>query len=115
MTSQTKQFIEISDIVGVEFRCKHCDVSVVVGQKALPTAVDTYSEMLHECPTCKRGWTVTKQNYPLQTGFDTQVKKFLRMLAEIAQLQEHLGCELRLEISAEDPKPSTAQTSKQGQ
>jgi hypothetical protein len=108
MTSQTKRFIEISDIVGVQFECKKCGVSVLIGGSAIPTAVDTYSEMLFECPTCKHPWTVTP-GYPRHTGFDTEIKQFIRMLAEMNKLQERIGCYFRFEIKEEPVKQLASQ------
>jgi transcription elongation factor Elf1 len=100
MTSQTKHFIELSDIVGIEFSCKRCGISLLVKGDAIATAVGTYSEMLHQCPTCKHAWTVP-ESYPASLSADTHLKKFVRMLEEINNLQASLGCGLRFEISNE--------------
>jgi transcription elongation factor Elf1 len=99
VTSQTKHFIEISDIIGIEFKCKTCGVSLLVEGDAIATAVDTYSEMLHECPTCKHAWTVSETN-PRNLGTDTYLKKFVRTLDEINKLQANLGCGVRFEIAS---------------
>ena len=37
MTNQTRHFIEISDIIGVEFKCRKCGVSLLIeGAPLLP-------------------------------------------------------------------------------
>ena len=50
MTSQTKHYIEASDILSVRCDCKECGASL-----SLPLTVNL-AESLFKCPNCKKPW-----------------------------------------------------------
>jgi len=42
MTTQTKKFIEIEDIVGIQIECKRCGVSLLVGGETMRSLSDAH-------------------------------------------------------------------------
>jgi hypothetical protein len=98
MTTQTKRFIELSDIIGLQLECKKCGISLLVGGETLTASlVDPHNMTLSKCPTCDTPWTVP-DSYPTVMGYDTEVKKFLRMIELIRSIEEKLGCRIRFEL-----------------
>ncbi len=106
MTSQTKKFIEFADIVGIQLQCKipTCGISLLVSGDALVTLSDPNNTTLAKCPTCGTPWTVPG-TYPAHKIYDTKVKEFVRMLAEMCNVNGVVGCGIRLEIKDETIKP----------
>ena len=106
MTSQTKKFIEFSDIVGIQLECKYetFGVSLLVSVDALVTLSDPNNTTLVKCPTCGGTWTVPGA-HPVQMGYDTKVKEFVRMLAQMRNIEGNLGCSIRFELKDETAKP----------
>jgi hypothetical protein len=51
MTKQVKQYIEISDIIGVRFECKQCHTSV-----SYPLSERFNLGKLTDCPSCGATW-----------------------------------------------------------
>ena len=55
MTSQMKQFIELSDMLSLRFECKHCKSELL-----LPSARDLSEKeecgRLNKCPACDKPW-----------------------------------------------------------
>lgn len=100
MTSQTKHFIELSDIVGIQLECKNpnCGVSLLVSGESVTSLSDRHNMTLAKCPSCGGNWTVDSGKNPVQMGFDTEIKDFLRMLERVRGFGEKLGCQLRFEI-----------------
>jgi hypothetical protein len=108
MTSQTKKFIELSDIVGLRVKCRNpkCDTSLIVGDTNILSIADPNKDVLFQCPSCGTGWTVPSvaggAAYPgSDMGFDKEVKSFLRMLINMREYQKKLGCDLTFEIRNE--------------
>jgi hypothetical protein len=104
MTSQTKRFIELSDLVGLQLECKNpkCGVSLLAGGETLLSLADQQNMTLSKCPTCETPWTVPT-TYPIQMGYDTEVKKFLRMIETMRRIEDNLGCRIRFEIKEDVP------------
>jgi hypothetical protein len=108
MTSQTKRFIEMSDIIGLQLECKKCGISLLAsGQTLTTTLVDPHNMTLSQCPTCGTPWTVPA-SYPTQMGYDTEVKKFLRMIEAMRNIEEQIGCRIRFEIKDDAPSSSAS-------
>ena len=103
MTSQTKKFIDLWDIVGVQLQCRKCNASLLVGGDTLRSIADAHNDALWKCPTCGNSWTIP-QAYPGQMSLDTEVKKFLRMVESMQKIDEQLGFHLRFEIKDEGEK-----------
>ncbi len=111
MTSHTKQFIELSDIVGLQLECKKCGISLLAGGETLTaTLVESHNTTLSQCPTCNSPWTVPA-TIPTQMGYDTEVKKFLRLIEEIRRIEKHIGCRIRFEIKEDVSVTQTSHAS----
>jgi hypothetical protein len=99
MTHQTKHFIELSDIIGIQIECKSptCGISLLAGGETLTSLADAHNTTFTQCPTCNHPWTVPS-TYPTQMGFDTEIKKLLRLLNQVRGFEDKLGCRLRFEV-----------------
>src|SRR5437660_1696632 len=74
MTSQTRTFIEMSDILSLRLECKSCHCSLLIGVNqedgTLSTLVDKHNKVLANCPTCDATWT----QFNAATGaFDSEI------------------------------------------
>jgi len=104
MTSQSKTFIELSDIIGMRLECKTCGVSILINQPNLSSTTDKHNTALRSCPTCTSSWTHSEGHSVsggMRPGFDTEIKEMIRAIATVRDLQEKLGCNLTLEITAQ--------------
>lgn len=91
MTKQTKQYIEVSDIVAFRCECRVCGTSLTV-----PVEKDVGRSIL-KCPRCGNGWT------RLQNGTnEIAVDQFAEKANTLAILLPHMGFKLILEIKTED-------------
>lgn len=99
VTTQTKRFIELSDIIGLQLECKNpkCGISLLAGGDTLTSLAGQHNETLSKCPTCDTPWTVPA-SYPIVMGYDTEVKKFLRMIEMMRTIEHNLGCRIRFEL-----------------
>jgi hypothetical protein len=104
MTTQTKTFIELADIIGLQLTCKQCGCSL-----AMETAKDNgtvnnlladNNTVLTKCPTCGHAWT---ENVNLRT-FDSDIKELFRKLRDLKKAEPKFGCAITLEI-AESAEP----------
>lgn len=102
MTSQTKKFIEISDMVGLRFECKNpqCGVSLSLPMQQGVSRTDT----LQRCPHCGKAWTMFEDS-----DYAVQFKRLLDLLRAISEAP--LGCRFSFEIKPElrelPPLPKT--------
>jgi hypothetical protein len=98
MTSQTRTFIEMSDIVALRLECKQCHCSLLITadteDKTFSALVDKYNAVLSKCPTCGTAWT--QFNAPLG-AFDHEIKEFFRAMAYLRKIEGNLGCKLPFE------------------
>ena len=53
MTSQTKRFIELSDVLALHFECKRCKATLTV-----PILREELRTALKSCPNCREDWAV---------------------------------------------------------
>jgi hypothetical protein len=67
MTSQTKYFIDVSDIIALRFECKHCHATT-----SLPISSDIRIESLRACPNCNEPWA--RMN---ESSIEIAIKKFV--------------------------------------
>jgi hypothetical protein len=90
MTTQTKQYIELSDIVALRFECKTkgCEASLV-----LPINANT-ANSLKKCPKCRQGWT-TFENTSHDEDIDTFVNAALRLKGILPALGFNLSIEIK--------------------
>jgi hypothetical protein len=88
MTTQTQQFIELSDLIALRCECKNCRTVVLV-----PIPTGTLDGALSKCPKCKQAWA------KLDTGesHEPDIDRFLGSLRHVSQIK--MGCSLRLEVT----------------
>lgn len=99
MTTQTKQYIDLSDIVAFRFDCKQCDAAL-----SLPLSDNRTKLALAVCPNCKTVWAQRQG-----IAYDEIINEFkahLKRAAEIMgqQYSDPLGFSMVLEIKM----PSTS-------
>jgi hypothetical protein len=110
MTSQTKHFIELGDIVGLRLECrnKKCDASLLVRMDSetgnLPSLLAIDNGVMATCPACGHAW----MGQGVLT-FESEIKKFLRLMHDVKKLDPKFGCSMTFEISPEtfETKPET--------
>jgi hypothetical protein len=105
MTTQTKTFIELSDIIGLRLECKSCGCALSIGEeKEGKTIVDGLflmnNKTLMTCPTCGDVWMQTLDPNRLA---DTALKELIRKLCDFKKIEKGYGCAIALEIKQEDP------------
>ncbi len=107
MTSQTKRFIELSDIIGLRVQCRNpkCEASLLIGDAQIMALAQDNDSTLYKCPACRSGWTIPATEnlgYPgSERGYDKEIKTFLRMLINMRAFESKVGCHLMLEIKEE--------------
>jgi hypothetical protein len=103
MTTQTKVFIELSDIIGLRLQCKACGCALSLGEAG--STVDSLLAMnnvvLLKCPACPQTWMEAPDRQKLA---DTELKELARKFRDFLKLEGRYGCTLSLEIKQEDPE-----------
>jgi len=99
MSTQTKQFIQPSDILAVVFECNNCHAKVT-----LPVAKSTQFGALGTCPNCQTPWLHAGQNTcePVLTKCTESIAETVDRLErweEILKASNSKGFSLTLEIS----------------
>jgi Zn finger protein HypA/HybF involved in hydrogenase expression len=90
MTSQTKHYIEVSDILGIRCECKNCHAVLT-----LPLAKDVGNTLL-KCPRCGKPWTRLENS-----THEIQVSEFAAKVETLAAQLPNFGFLLSLEIKPE--------------
>ncbi len=108
MTSQTKYYVELSDILAVRCECKHCHATV-----SLPFGRDVRTEGLYSCPGCNGPWTKLGpgENRSIDSSVRTFVdsmNKFREILQRANELQGKGGFVLSLEVRMETDSNTSA-------
>ncbi len=106
MTTQTKTFIELSDIIGLRLECKNCGCSLLLEiEKDSGTINNLMADnnvLLNQCPTCAHAWAQTIRG----TAGDSEIKEFFRAMRILKKLESRYGCALSLEIKPEGSEES---------
>jgi hypothetical protein len=55
MTTQTKRFIELSDILALRFECKHCGCELLISSLHDMSKREEQGK-LNDCPVCRKPW-----------------------------------------------------------
>ena len=55
MTTQTKRFIELQDILSLRFECKHCGSELLVSSLRDLSSREEFGK-LNDCPVCRKPW-----------------------------------------------------------
>ena len=94
MTSQTKKYIEFSDILAVRCECKHdnCRTSLSVPLEGIS------GKELRYCPKCSESWVDLGSS-----SFEQLFTELASKIRRINEAQVHLGCAITLEIRDEQP------------
>lgn len=92
MTSEIRTLVDITDIAGVEFKCKHCGAQILYPIGRLET-----DRLVRVCPNCKEEWFVyagdAKTNeFDLVRQFILRLKMLLNRDAIKAQISWQVKC-----------------------
>jgi hypothetical protein len=79
MTSQTKHFIELSDLVALRFQCKKEDCGATF---TLPLSRALNTKKLAMCPHCERPWL----NIAIGEVGERAIWEFAKSLTELARV-----------------------------
>ena len=104
MTSQTKHFIELSDIVALRFECKHCHATV-----SLPISADIKVESLRICPNCNEPWARLPEGSTIELAikkFIDDFKNFEDLLRRRSEFLPESGFLLCIEIKSDAAQPT---------
>ena len=109
MTSQTKYYVELSDILALRCECKRCHATV-----SLPIVRDARTNGLYNCPNCNEPWMVFQQGQSSQS-IDPTVRDFMNSLTKLGEvirrtedLLKEGGFALSLEVRKEADTKSSA-------
>jgi hypothetical protein len=101
MTSQTRYFIELSDLTAWRFQCKSCHASLELALDKIERGV------LNVCPNCRAHWALIPTSEYAQAGFDSYFTNFLKAVLDLKrELGEKsvLGFSMTLEIKQPPPE-----------
>jgi transposase-like protein len=90
MTSQTKQYIEMEDILSVRCDCKECGASLSV-----PVA-SNLADSLFKCPKCGKSWVRFEGG-----THEITINEFAKRVGELKLLLPTTGFKLYIEITPE--------------
>jgi hypothetical protein len=98
MTSQTKHYIELGDIIGLCLTCRTCGCSVQIetesDQGTINNLLAANNTVLAKCPTCGSSWTETSRNHT----WDSEVKSLLRQMRDLRKIEASFGCAISLQV-----------------
>jgi len=100
MTAQTKAFIEISDIVGLQFECRHCHSTITLKCSGKEVRVTG----LRSCPNCLEPWAQLSDGGTIELNIKTfidQVKEFQELLRRRDEFTPGRGFSLLLEVKSD--------------
>jgi hypothetical protein len=105
MTSQTKKFIEVSDIVGLRLECGSCGCSLLIETHredgSINSLMTSGNDVLTKCPTCAHPWVQASQT----RLYDSEIKELFRKIKDLRAVSKYYGCIVTLEIKDEAVKP----------
>jgi hypothetical protein len=85
MTSQTKHYIEIKDLLTLRCDCKNCETSLSLALN------DSATKSLGCCPSCNKDWA--------QGQNQKEISVFVRQVEALKMLVHTMGFNLYLEVS----------------
>jgi hypothetical protein len=104
MTSQTKHFIDLSDIVALRFECRRCHATV-----SLERSGEITVSSLRICPNCREPWAQRPEGSTIEVTiakFIEQIKEFEEILRRRDELMIGGGFSLSLEIKSDAVSPA---------
>jgi transcription initiation factor IIE alpha subunit len=90
MTSQTKRYIEVPEIIALRFDCKHCGASL-----SLPLARDVGKSLL-KCPRCGEGWARLENSTS-----EVLIEELVEKIEKLSSILPYLGFRFYLEIASD--------------
>jgi len=102
MTSQTKVFVEPSDITALRFECTRCGATLSL---ALSYEIDV--KKLRACPNCDKPWTMLREGNTIELAIKEVIDSVRKLTAALNGFP--LGCSLRLEVKDVAPVTRTGQ------
>ncbi len=97
MTSRTRQYIELQDLLGLRFECKHCETSVEVSFNHL-------TDLPSQCSNCGQTWMAKPQGDMSASQTYSRLGQFVSaykaMTAELEGQYAIAKFSLSLEITA---------------
>jgi hypothetical protein len=96
MTSETKHFVELSDIVALRLKCRHCQAGLHVTLNELPQP-----GVLSTCPNCRRPWATVSRNQLASHDYEREIVGFMDVILETKKItaeQFGMGFSLTLEV-----------------
>ncbi len=98
MTSETKRFIELSDLLSLRLECKHCHSELLLSSlRSLGTKEE--QGKLNRCPVCSRDWALVNGS-----TCELTIAEFLKALNSLRDALGSFpaGFKLTLEIEHTD-------------
>ncbi len=92
MTLQQRTFIELEDIAGIEYICKHCRAEYLV-------PIEHLDRVISQCPTCKEALIKAALFTDKAPAEETLLKNFVRALMVLREAQ--LGIKLELSVGSD--------------
>jgi len=86
MTHETKHLINVSDVIGVEFECKHCHARISLPPDA--------TRALWQCPSCNEDWLLPN------TDEHNAIQTLLAVFKSTERALQGRSFSLRLQITA---------------
>lgn len=86
--TQTKTYIELSDLKALRFECKGCRAVLL-----LPFTADL-SKSIETCPKCHKGWTAM-ENF----SYAAEIEAFIRSTNDLLPHLKAMGLSLTLEVT----------------
>ncbi len=98
MTSQTKKFIELADLLGLRFQCNECKASLF-----LPLTKDVNASRLRSCPHCNHPWLAVT-NGTSGTSVYSDVSNLVDAVGRLASRFDGssgfpVGCSMLVEVA----------------
>jgi DNA-directed RNA polymerase subunit RPC12/RpoP len=99
MTIEHRQFIELEDIVALQYECKECHATVIIPR-------EKWGEIIQQnCPHCgiapSRPTEWVKHNSSEETTLH-ELQRSIAELVKLSHLPNGMGCHVRLEIKGEE-------------
>jgi hypothetical protein len=106
MTTQTKVFIELSDIIGLRLECKACGCALSLGAdkdgETVGIVLSANSPFMGKCPACGAPWTAAPNPAVM---WDSDIKELFRKLRDLKKMEPGFGCSIALELAAPPSNP----------
>jgi hypothetical protein len=94
MTTETRVFIELSDIVGIEFECPKC------ATKILYSLSKSYDRLAEKCPNCFEPWFEEPNRRisdPTTSELIRRTVESLRNISSTTQVKAHVRAQISRE------------------